>query len=85
MAITAVIKPGAVTSGSNISLPEPYPDISQIVSCIHVKVYDGTNVGGVTTPTATKVDDRTFTINEDTTDYSALVLIYIAKGEISGF
>ena len=85
MPVTAVIAPGAVTAGSNISLPQPYPDISVIVSCIHITLSDASTAGTVTTPTATKVDDRTFTLDEDTTARSVVVLIYVAEGEMSGF
>ena len=81
----AVIVPGSVSADTNIALPQPFPDISQIIKCIHIKVYDGSTVGGVSEPTATKVDSRTFKIDEATTDYSALVLIYISKGEITGY
>ena len=85
MPVTAVIAPGAVTAGSNITLPQPYPDIAEIVSCIHVVLSDATSAGTVTKPTATKVDRRTFTLNEDTNERSIVVLVYIAKGEMSGF
>jgi len=85
MPTTAVIAPGAVTSGTEITLPQPYPDIAEIVSCIHITLSDGTAAGTVTKPTATKTGRRSFTINEDTTDRSILVLVYIAKGEMSGY
>lgn len=81
MAVVAVIAPGAVTAGTNITLPDHYPDIDSIITCIHVTLSDATVAGTVTTPTATKVDSRTFTLGEDTTARSVVFLIYTTSTE----
>jgi hypothetical protein len=74
--------PGVVTAGTNISLPSGSPPISKIVSCIIFRGSDATVAASVLTPTATKVDDNTITLNTDTTDRDLVVLRYIPKGAI---
>lgn len=75
--------PGAITSPANIDLPTGSPAIERVIAARHHAMSDGTVAGASTTPTPTKVDKDTITIDENTTTRSILTLQYEAVGELS--
>jgi len=77
----AVIAPGAVTAGDDITLPQPYEDIGEVVSAIIADVSGGT----VSSATPTKTGRRTFTLDADVPATGIVILTYIAKGEMIGY
>ena len=74
--------PGAVTSPADIDLPASNPAIERVVAARHHAMSDGTVAGASTTPTPTKVDKDTITLDEDTTTRSILTLQYEVVGEL---
>lgn len=83
MVVEIVFEPGAVTAGTNISIPNDAPPIGRILSAAIFRGSDATVAAAwVAGVSATKVDDRTITLNVDTTSRDVLVLRYIGKHEI---
>jgi len=92
---TLVLAPGAVTAGTNIDLPAWAPKISELVAAILFTGSDGTAAASATaltevtaTPASGEiqvVDEDTIVLGDNTTTRDLLILVYLPKGEISGF
>ena len=94
MVKTIIFAPGAVTAGTNISLPDWAPKVSEIAAAIKITLSDASTAGSVTSLTVTSttpssgeiqlVDESTIVLGDDTTARDVLVLIVVEKGEYSG-
>ena len=88
------IAPGATTAGSNISLPS-YVKASKILGAVKLSLSDATNAGTVTSLTVATttpstgeiylVNESTIQLGDNTTARDVIIIMYIEKGEFSGF
>jgi len=86
--VEVTFAPGAVSAGSNISLPAGSPPIAKVVSAVIFKGH-AVDEGGTATytigpvsATPTKVDESTITLDADVAAEDLVVLRYIPKGAI---
>ena len=77
--------PGVVVSPANIDLPANSLPIGKVVSARANELTEGApNTLTESTPTPTKVDEDTITLDADTTASTLLTLVYSPVGELVG-
>ena len=83
MSVEVTWAPGAVVSPNNIDLPANSLPIGAVISARANELTEGTpNTLVETTPTPTKVDADTITLDADTTASTLLTLVYAPSGEL---
>ncbi len=83
MSVEVTWAPGAVVSPNNIDLPANSQPIGKVISARADELTEAApNTWTETTPTPTRVDADTITLDADTTASTLLTLVYAPEGEL---